>query len=155
MRDRVKSFKQFLNESIDLDKCFDVDYYESFWNENAEDVDGYSKDDWETDGKGIFQANINRVKEFEFPLTIYRGVNLEDPNNYEQRENESWSLDEGHSMMFSDDDDDMEFYILKGEVANLEDLNVRRFVELAFTNNAEEELRPIKVSNIEVLNNQK
>lgn len=153
MRDRVKSFKQFLNESIELDKCFDVDYYESFWYENAEEC-GYSRDDWETDGKGIFQANIDRVKEFEFPLTIYRGVNLEDPNNYEQRENESWSLDEGHSMMFSDDDD-MDFYILKGEVANLEDLNVRRFVELAFTNNAEEELRPIKVSNIEVLNNQK
>lgn len=147
MRERVKSFKQFLNESIDLDKCFDVDYYESFWNENNENVEEY----WETDGKGIFQANIDRVKEFEFPLTVYRGVHLEDPNNYEQRPNESWSLDEGHSMMFSEDDNDMEFYILKGEVENLEDLNVRRFVELAFTNNAEEELRPIKVSNIKIL----
>ena len=149
MRERVKSFKQFLNESIDLDRCFDVDYYESFWYENAEEC-GYSRDDWETDGIEIFQANIDRVNEFEFPLTVYRGVHLEDPNNYVQRPNESWSLDYGHSMMFSEDDNDMKFYILKGEVKNLEDLNVCRFVELAFTNNAEEELRPIHVSNIEV-----
>ena len=151
MRERVKSFKQFINESIDLDKCFDVDYYESFWYENAEEC-GYSKDDWETDGIEIFQANIDRVNEFEFPLTVYRGVHLEDPNNYVQRPNESWSLDYSHSMMFSEDDNDMEFYILKGEVKNIEDLNVCRFVELAFTNNAEEELRPIHVSNIEVFN---
>jgi len=147
---RIKSWKKF-NESVNLDECFDVDYYELFWNEYAEEY-GYSREDWETDGIEIFQANIDRAKEFEFPLTVYRGVHLEDPNNYVQRPNESWSLDYDHSMMFKSDSDDLEFYILKGEVKSIEDLNVFRFVELAFTNDAEEELRPFKVSNIEVFN---
>jgi len=141
------TIREFMNENISISKDFDVDYYEEFWKENCEEL-GYSKDDWESEGIDIFQANIDSVKDFKFPLPVYRGVNLANGDKYIQKPNESWSLDIGHSMMFDSPQNGLTFHILKGYITNLDNLNVRKFVELAFTNNAENEIRPKFVSNI-------
>ncbi len=98
MIDKVKNFKQFVNENISINEDFDVDYYEAFWNENCEEL-GYSKDDWESEGMDIFQANIDRAKDLKFPLPVYRGVNLVNGDKYIQKPNESWSLDMGHCLI--------------------------------------------------------
>jgi len=147
----MKKIVDIINEEVSNFIDFDVNSYQDFWNSVCGEAEyGYSCD-WEGEGREVIQANIDTVKEYKYPLTVYRGVWLNEPK-YVQKKGESWSFDIEQAKSFGRERTGTEtFYMLRGEIDSPENLNVRKAVQLLITNNAEDEIRPNFVSNIKFI----